>query len=74
VVDGKDYIVANANANLLTRPLHGAGPWQKAEQAEGAPGSSRGLSVVTRAANSGRHGGPTGPLDTPPRTPWILSG
>jgi len=52
VVDGKDYIVANANANLLTRPLDGTSPWQKAEQAEDAPGSYRGLSVVTTAGKS----------------------
>ena len=54
VIDGKDYIVANADADLLTRPLadDGAGLWQKAQQAEGAPGSFRGLSVVTTAGKS----------------------
>ena len=52
VVDGKDYIVANANSDLITRPLDGASPWQKAEQAEDAPGSYRGLSVVTTAGKS----------------------
>ena len=30
--------------------------------------------VLARAANSGGPGGPTGPLRTPSRTPWILSG
>ena len=29
VIASKDYIVANADANLLTRPLVSNGPWQK---------------------------------------------
>jgi hypothetical protein len=80
VVDGKDYIVANANANLLTRSLDGAGPWQKAQQAKDAPGSFRGLSVVTTAGKSevftcaNQEGKPAGlffgAIDSPTSVTW----
>lgn len=80
VIDGKDYIIANANANLLTRPLDGASPWQKAEQAEDAPGSYRGLSVVTTAGKSevftcaNQQGKPAGlffgAIDSPTNVTW----
>ena len=80
VVDGKDYIVANANSDLITRPLDGASPWQKAEQAKDAPGSYRGLSVVTTAGKSevftcaNQRGQPAGlffgAIDSPTSVTW----
>ena len=38
-----------------------------------ATAAEHGISVEIRAANSWDPGGPTGPLGTPSRTPWILS-